>query len=156
MNKTEIINHLTKEIEILSTNIMNFRTRISFSLWIGPFLILGSVIVSAPKNGLGLSISDRGAWIAVVLAAIAFVGLGGIAGGIEHQAWNKCNEWRRCIIRLQSDATMTEKELESFLVDEKIAKNIRLFYEIVFLAILLPFGAIAYLAAEFVRGSAVQ
>ncbi len=146
MNKTEMIKYLTKEIETLSTNTTNCRNRISFSLWVGPFLVLGSIIVATQRNGFSLNMQTRGTWIAIVLAALGFWGLGIIAGEVEAGAWNKCNEWRQCIIKLQGEEAITAEELEALILYEPIVHRVTRVYMYVFLIILIIFAATAYLA----------
>jgi hypothetical protein len=44
-DKGPLIEYLSAEISTLATNTMTFRSRITFSIFIGPFLILGSLII---------------------------------------------------------------------------------------------------------------
>ena len=155
MNRTELTEYLTKEIETLSTNTMTFRSRIAFSVFIGPFLILGSIIVSTSRSGLNLSLDSRSAWIAAVIAGLAFWTLGIISGRIEQGALEKCNQWRRCIIKLQSEEPLTNEELEELILD-KPPVRVMWVYLGAFLLILITFASTAYLATELVRASAVD
>jgi hypothetical protein len=88
----------------------------------------------------------RGAWIAIGLAALGFWGLGIIAGEVEAGAWNKCNEWRRCIIKLQGEGAITTEELEDLILYKPIVHRVTRVYMYVFLIILIIFAATAYLA----------
>ncbi|HJR08463.1 MAG TPA: hypothetical protein VJ842_14475 [Pyrinomonadaceae bacterium] len=153
MNKTEMVKYLSKEIETLSTNTINARNRISFSLWVGPFLVLGSIIVANQKNGFSPSFNTWKSWIAAALAALGFCALGYIAGEIEAGAWKKCNEWRQCIIRLQSEDEVTAKDLEELIIYEQVASRVTHVYTYVFLIILMIFAATAYLTTQLTRGS---
>lgn len=47
----KMIEYLSKEIETLTTNIMLFRSRIAFSIWVGPYVLLGSIIEIPLKTG---------------------------------------------------------------------------------------------------------
>jgi hypothetical protein len=148
MSRPEMIEYLSKEIETLSTNTMNMRNRISFSLWIGPFLVLGSIVVVSQRNGFSLSMRTPGAWVAAVSAALGFWALGYMTGEVEAGAWKKCNEWRRCIIKLQSEEEVAAKELESLILYEPIVQKITQVYSLVFLIIIIIFVATAYLATQ--------
>lgn len=98
-----IIDHLSKEIETMSNNTITSRNRISFSLWVGPFLLLGSLIVGSEKGGYVLNNPGWEAWAILIGASLLFFGMiAYIIGQIEEGAWDKCNEWRECIIHLQN------------------------------------------------------
>ncbi len=148
-----IISHLTTEIESKSTNIMNFRTKIAFTVFIGPFLLLGSIIVGT-KGTVKLRLDIAHDWWAVLLVVLAFLALGWISGAVERQVWRRINKWRRCIVRLQTDPEITTEELQEFLIDNTIEGGITNTYVLAFLVILLAFGACAYIAASIVGGSA--
>lgn len=150
MNKTEMTDYLSKEIETLAKNTMDARSKISFSLLVGPFLVLGSIIVSAPKTGWSLGLHSPSAWVAAGVAVLAFWTLGIIAGYIEEGAWQKCNQWRRCIIKIQNDETLSDKELEEFILENTVVRKVAPSYTVVFLLLLITFGATAYLAAKLV------
>jgi hypothetical protein len=42
-----LIDHLSREIETHTKNMMTFRARINFAVFVGPFVLLGSIMVSA-------------------------------------------------------------------------------------------------------------
>jgi hypothetical protein len=151
MNKTEMTEYLKKEIETLSTNTMTFRSRIAFSVFIGPFLLLGSIIVSASKNGLNLTSYSWSAVIPMFIALVAFWLLGTLCGRVEQGHLNRCNKWRECIIRLQKDDELTIKQLEDLILD-KPSMSLARVYAGAFLLIIIAFGATAYLAAALVKG----
>ena len=130
---------------------MTFRSRIAFSVFIGPFLILGSIIVSSSKNGLNLSFNSTKAWIAALIAAAAFWALGLISGRIERGSWDQCNQWRQCIIKLQNDNALTEDDLEKMVLDKPYISIVWV-YALSFILILITFATTAYLATELVRG----
>ena len=143
--------YLTKEIETLSTNTMTFRSRIAFSVFIGPFLLLGSIIVSASKNGLNLNSYSRSALIPMVMALVAFWLLGTLIGRVEQGHLNRCNKWRECIIKLQKDDELTIEQLKDLILD-KPSMNVARIYAAAFLLLIIAFGATAYLAAALVKG----
>jgi hypothetical protein len=53
----KLIEYLSKEIEIQSSNTMTFRTRANLSVFLGPFVLLGSVVAS---KGLPSGITVNG------------------------------------------------------------------------------------------------
>jgi hypothetical protein len=150
MNRTEMTEYLKKEIETLSTNTMTFRSRIAFSVFVGPFLLLGSIIVSASRNGLNFNSYPWSTLIPVLIALGAFWALGTLCGRVEQGHLNRCNKWRQCIIRLQKDDELTVEELEDYILD-KPSINLTRVYASAFLLIIITFGATAYVAATLVK-----
>jgi hypothetical protein len=90
--------------------------------------------------------------VAAILASAGFCALGYIAGQIEAGAWKKCNEWRRCIIKLQVEEEVGRTELEDLIVYEPIERRVAHVYTYVFLIILIIFGATAYLITRPMQG----
>ena len=45
--RAEVIKHLSSEIQNQSQYLMTFRSRIAFTVLVGPFIVLGSVLVAA-------------------------------------------------------------------------------------------------------------
>jgi hypothetical protein len=91
----DLVQHLSKEIETTTHNIMVFRTRIGFGLLVGPFLLLGSLIVGA--KGQPVTTNLKSAWPALVVIIVCYLSIAYIASEIEAQAWEQCNKWREII-----------------------------------------------------------
>jgi hypothetical protein len=71
----KLIEHLSKEIETQTDNLMTFRTRVSFAALIGPFFLLGSLLVAAkriPKARNGWPIAGG-----LLLMILSYLTLGG-------------------------------------------------------------------------------
>jgi hypothetical protein len=144
-----MIAHLSKEIETMSNNIMNSRNRISFSLWVGPFLVLASVIVGSEKGGFGLQNPGVLAWLILGIAAFLFFWLiAFIIGRIEQGAWKQCNEWRKCIIKLQMDQELKEDEYEDMVLYKKLRERVLWAYMYVFTISLLMFAAVIIFVSQ--------
>lgn len=112
----DLIQHLSKEIETTSSNMMAFRTRIGFSLCIGPFLLLGSLMVAA-KGQPVTRLSVGYLVLAVLVIAFCYLVIAYITSEIELQALEQCNNWRNLIQQIcQSPSRVIgEKELEQKL-----------------------------------------
>jgi len=93
---------LSKEIETTMTSIMAFRTRVGFGMFVGPFLLLGSFIVGAKGQPVSFNLTLSGK-IAIVVDLACFLLIGLIAAKIEGQAYDRCNKWRKLILRLRND-----------------------------------------------------
>jgi hypothetical protein len=108
----EIVAYLSKEIETTSNSMMVFRSRISFAVLVGPFLILGTLVYAA--KGLALSRNlGTGGWIAAVIVCVCYLALAFVSGRIEEDGWRQCNVWRKLISELQQDpnALMDERNV---------------------------------------------
>lgn len=139
----QVINHLTKEIEIITTNSFAFRTRAAFTVWTGPYLILGSVII-ATKGKFVLAISDR-MYVPLVIACISYLLLGLIAGLIEQGTLRRCNALRESIIEMcdVQQCALIRKNLPDYKAEFWILK----FYVAVFLVIGVSFGSVLVLTS---------
>jgi len=105
----DIIGYLSKEIETVTNGMMVFRSRISFAVLVGPFLILGTLVYAAK----GLSIStdfSAYAWTAIGVVLLSYLALAFLSGLIEEDGWRQCNKWRKLISDLQRDPTIEINE----------------------------------------------
>ena len=144
--KEKYIEHLSKEIEITINNLYTFRMRSAFTVWIGPFILLGAVIVAGKSSifsGEGaISItSGGGMMVAAGLSFAAYMALGIGAGRIEKANWNRVEALRE----LLSEATGLTKEDQRKFQDKKIPKYILRSYVGVFVAISVVFGCAVYI-----------
>jgi hypothetical protein len=105
----EIIEYLSKEIETVTNGMMVFRSRISFAVLVGPFLILGTLVYAA--KGLRISTDfSVSAWTAIVVVLLSYLALAFLSGLIEEDGWRQCNKWRKLISDLQKDPTIEINE----------------------------------------------
>lgn len=100
VQESEVVNHLSKEITTHIEQMMNFRTRVAYTLWIGPFVLLGGYLfaikdIKAPRW-------DRWEVILIIAASLAFVGMSYVLAGVEAHTWDQCNRWRDLIVRIQA------------------------------------------------------
>jgi hypothetical protein len=105
----EIIAYLSKEIETVTHDMMLFRSKITLSVLLGPFLILGTLVYAAK----GVPFSRRlgvAEVIAVVFVCACYFAIAYVAGRIEEDGWRQCNVWRKLISELQSDPTASMNE----------------------------------------------
>lgn len=95
----DVIQHLSKEIETTNNNMMAFRTRIGFGMFVGPFVLLGSFIVAAKGQPVSFTLTSRGK-VALVVDVVCFLGIAYIASQIEAQSLKQCDRWRTLIADL--------------------------------------------------------
>ncbi len=105
----EFIMSLSKEIETTMNGIINFRTRVGFGMFVGPFVLLGSFIVGAKGQPVSLDLARVG-WVAPLVVIVCFLLIGLVAAHIEAQAYEQCNRWRQLIWRLSRDPSIDVDE----------------------------------------------
>jgi len=152
-DKTAMVEYFSTEISTLTTNMMTFRSRITFSIFIGPFLILGTLIILSAKEPLtygpitGWSLKM---WAALLVALLGFICLGVISGKIEQGALVQANQWRKCIVLLQSTDEFDANELERKILDTQSWRATTV-YIIAYIALIGTFISIVYLALKLVH-----
>ena len=144
----QVIQHLTKEIEVLSETVMTFRLRAAFTVWIGPYILLGSVII-ATKGSFEINMDSPVLLLGVSFIAMGlYLGLGWAAGRIEQQAWKQCNQWRDTISRLAAGDISSGVMLYEGMKFSGLHDRIRRAYLIVFGLILASFLCVGFIAAH--------
>ena len=143
--KNKLIEHMSKEIETLSTSALTFRTKSAFTIWIGPYFILGSVIV-ATKAKFKFTISNL-ELIGISLFVI-YVLLGGITGWIERHYWKRCNELRKGIIQLLISDEKKKELANAILLDNINVNRMIPAYLVLFFLIALSFLFLSYVTMQ--------
>ena len=143
----KLIEHLSKDIETLTTNLMTFPTRIAFTIYTGPFLILSAVIV-ASKAEFSINLDNpTELFISVGVAVFCYLGLGFAGATIEQQGWEQCNDWRRAIIMLTDD-NRDPQEVEELILYKDIESKIHQGYLVVFFLFVVAALSITYIASQ--------
>src|SRR5688572_30476378 len=107
-HEDKLIEYLSKEIEVQSNSILTFRTRANLPVFLGPFLLLGSVIASkGVPNGI---ILNRWTLVCFIGLGLSYLAMGISAAGIESQMWDQCNTWRRLIAKATSETAVSLEE----------------------------------------------
>ena len=138
----KLIEHLSKEIETHTKNMMTFRAKINFAVFVGPFVLLGSLMVSA--KGVPRSIDfDKRTTIAAILLLMSYILMACTCAAIERQMWRKCNQWRAVIFRLVTNSPEPIEER-----DLNFPESVRLGYWLVYVAIIVAFGCAVWLVSR--------
>ena len=97
-----LINHLSKEIESQTSAMVSWRTRMNFTAYFGPWIVVGAYF--AVGNKVAHWPSGRVEWIASVVASVVFIAaymlIGHCAATVEKHVWERCNKWRLAIADL--------------------------------------------------------
>lgn len=107
--RNEIIKYLSGEIESHSEYLMTFRSRIAFTVLIGPFVILGYVlVVSKPTatNYVGQEVA-----LAFGAVAVSYLILGFCTSRLDQHCTDQCNKLRRAIIKVSAGKNLDETDL---------------------------------------------
>src|SRR5438270_698965 len=81
---TSMIEYLSTEIEALTTSTMVYRSKISFAVFIGPFILLGALVATARSFQATLTVGNWQQYEkAVALLAICYLGLAYLSARIE-------------------------------------------------------------------------
>jgi len=142
LDKDKLIDHLSTEIATHTTNMMTFRAKINFAVFVGPFVLLGSLMISA--KGVPRSIAfDKRTTVAAILLLMSYILMACTCAAIERQMWRKCNKWRAVILRLVTNSSeKIEKE------DLVFPESVRLGYWLVYVAIIVAFLCAVWLVSR--------
>src|SRR5881227_2227157 len=103
-HEAELIDYLSKEIETQTNNLMTFRARINLAVFVGPFVLMGSLVF---RNDIprGIHLWSAKTLIPATLLALIYLTMGWVCCSIETQIWRQCNIWRKLIAELSSSET---------------------------------------------------
>ena len=142
-----LIEHFSREIKTVTSNNMTFRIRIVFTVYIGPYLLFGAIIVGT-KGNFTLNTDSWWVWLAIVVASAIFLSLGFAAGRVEKQAWRQCEKWRKIIIKLANCPEEASAALYEAVNYTEEGDNVEKAYRRVFALILLSLYAIGFIVAN--------
>jgi len=97
----KVIEYVSSEIESQLEHMTTWRSRASLSVFLGPYVILGSILIGTK----GLAISVTGNLCLFILSvlglAVCFIGLGFASASVEEHCWDYCNKLRTLVAKLQ-------------------------------------------------------
>lgn len=130
------IEHLSREVETHSSSAFSFRSRIAFTLWVGPYLMLGTLVVVSREAPA----VDIGNWAVslLVIAGLVYLLLGYLAGWIERRYWKQVEDSRKAIAALVKSCGIDNPELRQAL-ESKRYQRMTAVYGVVFFLILISF-----------------
>jgi hypothetical protein len=108
-NEDKLIEHLSSEITTQATYLATFRSRIAFTVLIGPFVLLGSFIVANHGSSTKSDFNNHTV-VALIVAFSCYVGLGIYGGCLDKHANEQCDKWRRLIIRISQGETIQDSD----------------------------------------------
>lgn len=112
-----IAEHISAEIRVHSEERTQFRLRASLGVYIGPFVVLGSILVASKEHPTKVSF-NCGSYLEMIIIAACFMGLGVVAAHVEDDIWRKCNELRSILVRIHASKSVDPAEVASALHHE--------------------------------------
>jgi hypothetical protein len=145
-HEAKLVDHLSKEIITQTNNLMIFRSRINFAVFIGPFVLLGSMLYS----GHGLPRVEH-QWLLLTIIVLSYLTMGWTCASIEIHIWKQCNRWRALIADLADEkiTTVTPENLE-------FKEKLRLGYLVVYFVMAAAFICVLIVASRIVPQSSVS
>jgi len=133
----KLIDYLSKEIETQSKNLMAFRERINFTVFVGPFVLLGAMLYGGilRLNWGGLPLSAKlGFGSSLLLALLSYLTMGIACSKIEKHMWDQCNIWRARIADISSGSK------KAFTLDDlRFEERLNRGYLLVYIAMVIAF-----------------
>jgi hypothetical protein len=105
-----IIEYLSSEISNHTEYLSTFRSRIAFSVLIGPFLILGSFAVANHERTFEI-VSDWKCATAALIACACYVALGFWGAKLDGHVTKQCDKWRKAIAKVAGGSQISESDL---------------------------------------------
>ena len=134
--RVELIKHLSSEIESCTTFQHTLRSRMAFSVLVGPFLVLGSFIVAAAKIQLTWP-KEPCTWVWLYLAVVCYVGLGIYGAKLDKFLTVQCDFFRGELLSVARGKHLGRISLE---FPEKIGSNFLKAYLPGFLIVVATFA----------------
>lgn len=148
-----VISHLSKEIEAHITTVIKWRTSSAFTTLIGPFFLLGAVIVSDKITISPFKWGDYN--LQIVVLSGCYLALGSVAALIERYSWRRINLLRAELLKLGLDESPVEHQKITLRLHDSVEnwKNAPLGYLVTFLAIILATGIVIFLISNILQSA---
>lgn len=117
-HEKKLIDYLSKEIETQTNNLMTFRERINFAVFIGPFVLLGATLYGKGIPRVNWGAITTKAWFGLTLSfagvLLSYLTMGVACSLVEVHIWRQCNKWRARIAEISSGDSngFTPEQLE--------------------------------------------
>jgi hypothetical protein len=138
-----LIEQLSKEIQASADNVLSLRTRYGFTVWVGPYIVLGAIIVGT-KGLFSFDWHQSRFWVGLTVGIGCYLVLGYVAGRIERFALERSNQWRECIIEVANKGKI---DPALYIDKEILPPHVVSYYVWLFAALLLCFFSVAVLVS---------
>src|SRR5208282_3705279 len=107
----EVIRHLSSEITTQSNYLMNFRTRLAFTVLLGPFIAIGAALVALKTPPTLRNMHGKLDSAASVVAVVSYFLLALYGAGLDNHVTKQCDKWRRDIAALLRNQGLEPEDL---------------------------------------------
>lgn len=103
-HEDKLIEHLSQDITTHTSYLASFRSRVAFTVLIGPLVLLGSFLIATKGEipAVSLGLYDYGA---IVVACLCYLILGVYGATLDKHVIQQCNTWRTQIESLRQDSS---------------------------------------------------
>lgn len=103
-HEDKLIDHLSQDIATHTSYLASFRSRVAFTILIGPFVLLGSFLIATKGEipAVHLGLYD---WAAIVVTCLCYLTLGVYGATLDKHVVQQCNTWRTQIELLHEDSS---------------------------------------------------
>ncbi len=139
--REKIFEYIIKEIETNTQNLSSFRSKTNFNVYVGPFILLGAIIVSKQEallTSFQKNLSSIPFWMPFMLIVFYWF-LGFICSQIERHIWARNEKLRNLIVKLQ------DNKFELSFEDLEFKAHIRASYIAVYGVMILIFVLILFI-----------
>lgn len=114
--RCEVIKHISAEITTHAEFLNTLRSRMGFTVLVGPFLVLGSVLIGTKSlpTSLAWPPTHMWQWALLALAFTCYLGLGWYGGRIDKNVTKICNGWRSTLLPLASGQSVLQQQSLEF------------------------------------------
>lgn len=119
---------------------MAFRTRCNFAIFVGPLVLLSSILIATHGIPRGLNV-NRWTVLTGIGLVLSYLTMGIACARMEKHSWDQCNKWRETIVLLSNDVAITKEHL--------VCKyEIGLGYGVTYAAMIVAFICVVYLTTH--------
>ena len=120
-SSTELIEHLSSEIDAYTRMTFDWRARAAFYWLVGPFVVISSVVLVTKQLPTVQRLDIYGG-IALVVACACFMLMAYIGARMEAHMTDQCNVWRLTILRLCSQDSKGLKTSDVQVVKQRVIR----------------------------------
>jgi hypothetical protein len=109
----DLIKHISAEIVAHQEWLATLRSRMGFTVLIGPFLVLGSVLI-ATKSAPTIMVwpTERPPWASFISAVLCFIGCGVYGAFLDKHGTKQCDFWRAILVSVAKGESISEVHLD--------------------------------------------
>ncbi len=137
--RTALIQHLSKEIETISSGVTTLRVRVVFVTCVGPFVVLSAFVF---RQASWTWPKGDAPWCSLVAVGLTYLLTAVVIGYMEAEVGDKCNRLRELMAQLATKEAWTTEALYAQLMDPRGRHAPYVAYVCFFLLVMASLGAV--------------